>query len=175
VNFQAFFHEMVGNEMTPKTGLSPTIDIYDVNAAAKVVDAQAMTEVGGGFYKYEYAISEDREYGWVCDAGQDLIGASRKAYAGAFAFGDYKADLTGLSADLAAVETKTDRILGLVHENMMIDQCVFDADDNLTSGRLRIYSAAASVGTGSDVVATYTITAVGAGPGKFDSWRMVKD
>lgn len=66
------------------------------------------------------------------------------------------------------------RILGMVHENVYIDQPSYDTNKNLTSARLRIYSVAGSVGTDNDVLATYTITAVGDGAGKFTSWKMVK-
>lgn len=70
--------------------------------------------------------------------------------------------------------SKIDRIAGLCQENVYIDNTVFDGNNNLESARLRIYSVAGSVGTGSDVIATYTITAVGTGPGQFSSWKMVK-
>jgi len=72
------------------------------------------------------------------------------------------------------LETEVARILGLSHENVYIDTTVYDANDNLTSARLRIYSVAGSVGTGSDVLATYTLTAVGSGAGKFTTWKQVK-
>jgi len=66
------------------------------------------------------------------------------------------------------------RILGLVHENVYIDTTVYDANNNLTSARLRIYSDAASVGTTSNVIGTYTITVTASGVGKFTNWKMVK-
>ena len=72
------------------------------------------------------------------------------------------------------LESGLSRILGLSHENVYIDTTVYDANDNLTSARLRIYSVAGSVGTGSDVLATYTLTAVGSGAGKFTTWKQVK-
>jgi len=51
---------------------------------------------------------------------------------------------------------------------------VYDANNNLTSARLRIYSDAASVGTTSNVIGTYTITVTASGVGKFTNWKMVK-
>jgi hypothetical protein len=54
------------------------------------------------------------------------------------------------------------RLLGLAQENYYLDQTSYDTYNGiklLTSGRMRVYSQAGSVGTGSDVIATYTITA----------------
>lgn len=54
------------------------------------------------------------------------------------------------------------RALGLMQENYALDQTVWDdyqGQKLMTSGRLRIYSNAGSVGTGNDVLATYLITA----------------
>lgn len=65
-----------------------------------------------------------------------------------------------------------DRILGLVQENQFIDNQVYTAG-KLTSARLRIYSVAGSVGTDSDVLATYTITATYSG-NNLDTYKMVK-
>lgn len=66
------------------------------------------------------------------------------------------------------------RILGLTHENIYIDQTSYDSDGNLTSARVRIYSDAASVGTASNIIGTYTITAPSNAPGRFTSWKQVK-
>lgn len=59
---------------------------------------------------------------------------------------------------LSAVATSLARAIGLMQENYYLDQAVYSGS-KLTSGRLRTYSVAASVGTDSDVLATYTITA----------------
>lgn len=65
-----------------------------------------------------------------------------------------------------------DRILGLVQENQFIDNQVYTAR-KLTSARIRIYSVAGSVGTDSDVLATYTVTATYTGS-ELDSYKVVK-
>jgi hypothetical protein len=56
----------------------------------------------------------------------------------------------------------------------MCDNPTYDVNNNLTSFRLRIYSDAASVGSTSNVIATYTMTAVNSAPGRFTTWEMVK-
>jgi len=42
----------------PKTGLAPTIDVWE-DDATHVINAQAMTEVAGGFYKYDFAAYDE--------------------------------------------------------------------------------------------------------------------
>jgi hypothetical protein len=66
------------------------------------------------------------------------------------------------------------RMAGLVHENIYIDQPVYDGDGNMTSARLRLYSNPASVGTVNDVIGTYQITAPGDGAGRFTYWKQVR-
>lgn len=53
------------------------------------------------------------------------------------------------------------RALGLMHENSVLDQTVFDGQNNLTNGRLRIYNSKANaLAAGvSGLLETYTITA----------------
>ena len=69
------------------------------------------------------------------------------------------------------VEEKVSRILGLVHENIVIDQADYDLYDNLVGARLRIYSDAASIGTENNILGTYKITAQSNGAGKFLFWK----
>lgn len=66
-------------------------------------------------------------------------------------------------------------ILGLVHENIFIDQTVFDSNNNMIKARIRIYSNSDSVGTENDILSSYQITAVSDGPGKFKSWMQIKE
>ncbi len=67
-------------------------------------------------------------------------------------------------------ETKIDKILGLVHQNILIDQTGYDKYGNLSTARVRIYSVSGSVGTDNNVIATYEITSVSTETGKFTTW-----
>ena len=67
-------------------------------------------------------------------------------------------------------ETKIDKILGLVHQNILIDQTGYDEHGNLASARVRIYSDSVSVGSNNNVISTYQITAVSTDVGKFTTW-----
>ncbi len=65
------------------------------------------------------------------------------------------------------------KTLGLLDENSAIDQQVYNTDHRLTSARKRTYSNKLSVGTDSDVLATYTITATWSGQ-ELTSYKMVR-
>ena len=65
------------------------------------------------------------------------------------------------------------RALGLLDENSSLDQQVYNVDHKLTSARKRIYSNKLSVGTDSDVLATYNIFAEWDGTA-LTSYKMVK-
>jgi hypothetical protein len=65
------------------------------------------------------------------------------------------------------------RVLGLMQENYYMDQTSYDGSGNLTSARLRLYTQASSVGTDSDVMATYTVTATFTGS-ELDTYKVQK-
>ena len=75
--------------------------------------------------------------------------------------------------DFDTISIDQKRLLGLVHENIYIDNTQFDVDNNLYSARLRIYENPSNVGTDVGVLATYEITTVTTGPGKFSSWKQI--
>lgn len=65
---------------TPKTGLSPTVDIYDLLDSSLVVNDGAMTEVGDGFYKYDFSLYDtSKNYAVICDGTATLAAGERYA------------------------------------------------------------------------------------------------
>lgn len=57
---------------SPKTGLSPTINVWKDDGTL-VVDAQAMVEIAGGFYKYDFSgYDESLDYCIQADGGAGL-------------------------------------------------------------------------------------------------------
>jgi len=67
----------------PTEGLSPTIRIRDLTTGSALITDAAMTEKGDGWYAYAYgAYSVNTEYGIRCDAGSELNGYDRYAFAG---------------------------------------------------------------------------------------------
>jgi len=189
------------NNGIPATGLSPTIRIRDLFDNSLVITDAAMSEVGDGGYKYNY-ISYDatKEYSIRCDGGVLLSATERYTYGGNENYyedtqqsvwsetvsGYSNADTFGglvrqidtntesISASFINISNDLKRVLGLMHENIYIDNPVYDSDCNLTSARIRIYSNAGSVGTSNDVIGTYEISAPASGPGKFVTWKQIK-
>ena len=65
---------------SPATGLTPTVDIYKVSDSSQVASSAAMTEIGGGWYKYNFSTADDVEaYVTVCDGGATLSASERYA------------------------------------------------------------------------------------------------
>lgn len=72
-------------------------------------------------------------------------------------------------------ESKIDKILGLVHQNIYIDEAGYDIYENLSTARIRIYSDSNSVGTSNNVISTYRITSVSTETGKFTTWKQIEE
>jgi len=83
-------------------------------------------------------------------------------------------DVQVYSGDISDVNENVIKTLGLVHHNFYIDQTSYDEHGNMISARVRIYSDAASVGTNTNVIETYLITADGTECGRFNYWAQVK-
>lgn len=67
---------------TPKTGLSPTLDIIDLSDGSLAVDDGAMTERASAFYTYNFAgYDAIKNYSVICDS-VTLTGPERYAIAG---------------------------------------------------------------------------------------------
>ena len=77
------------------------------------------------------------------------------------------------SNDFDSIGDMLMRSLGLMQENFYMDQNVYSATNLLTSSRIRIYNDSASVGTNSNVLATYNVTADYV-DGKMDSYKVEK-
>jgi len=72
------FFTNVGN---PQTGLSPVINLWTFDGT-QVVEDESMTEIGGGFYYYEYGdYNEDLDYVILSDGGATLSASERYVYA----------------------------------------------------------------------------------------------
>ena len=119
------------------------------------------TELGNGNYRYTFTPNIN---------GVWYINVTNQTY---FPWGKND-DVYVDEADLTSVYEAVIRTLGLVHHNVYIDNTTYDEFGNMTAGRVRIYSDAASVGTNSNVIETYLITADGTECGKFSYWEQTK-
>jgi len=151
----------------PKTGLSTTVTVREVPAGTIEVNGEAMLELGDGFYYYDFTTYDyTKDYAILADGSGTLVNAERYQASGNENFVE---DINSVLTENSLLQ----RIVGLLHENIFIDTPVYDENNNLVSARVRIYSAAGSVGTDSDIIGTYTITSTGDGPGKFTNWSQV--
>lgn len=68
------------NSGSPATGLSPTVSAWDVSDGSQDVNEESMSEIGGGFYKYDFtAYDETKDYVIRADGGVTLSGNDRYA------------------------------------------------------------------------------------------------
>lgn len=71
------------NNGTPATGLSPTIRVRKVSDNSLIVTDAAMTEVGDGWYKYDFSSYDPSlDYAIRCDGGASLPAGERYTFAG---------------------------------------------------------------------------------------------
>ena len=75
------------------------------------------------------------------------------------------------SLEINIDKNKIDRILGLVHQNIVIDQTKFDRAYNLYSARVRIFRDSSKT----DLITKYRITANSTGPGTFSRWEQIEE
>lgn len=75
--------------------------------------------------------------------------------------------------DFDSIEVMVSRTLGLVQENFSVDQAIYDENNNLTSSRVRTYTDNLSVGTDTNLLETYLMTATYSGA-QMTSYKMEK-
>lgn len=159
----------------PKTGLSPTINVREVLTGILVVSGSNMTGFGDGSYYYEYTTYDsEKDYAIICDGGSSLVDTERYKFAGNENYIDDVENMFNTNITLSGIQIDLKRALGLMHENIYIDETIYDAYDNLSNARVRIYSDSGSVGTANNVIGTYEITSSSSEAGKFQSWKQVK-
>ena len=105
---------------TPETGLSPTIDIWDVPTGSGVVSGDTMIEIDGGWYKYDFsAYDNTKDYVIRCDGSATLSGNDR------YVFG---------SNDIGESNTNIEFVKNIEGGKWEItgNQMIFYEDDNTT-------------------------------------------
>jgi hypothetical protein len=76
------------NSGAPQTGLTPTIDIFELSATNPLINTQVVTggatvEIGLGFYRYDFATyTPTKNYVFVFDGGVALTACDRYKYGG---------------------------------------------------------------------------------------------
>lgn len=97
---------------TPTTGLTPTLRAFDLGDDSVELSDVAMSEVGSGFYKYDFTTySENTDYAFTIDGGSGLEGGDRYKAIGNDDF-DVPADIVSLN-DVSTSEVLTQVSAGL--------------------------------------------------------------
>lgn len=157
-----------------------------------LVPAPTIVDDGDGIYHFDYTFT---------DTGIVLIDADPAATAGLsdadrFLFAVVGPEDFFINVDLSALDTKLNdiqgvgfvtgthslvelqtlqfRALGLIHENHFTDTTAYDGFGNLTSARMRLYDTAGNVGSGTGVIATYSLTATYTAAGIMTDLKIVK-
>jgi len=133
-----------------------------------------ITEDANGYYfinftptsigRYSYTISNItyQPEGWY---GDILIRTN--------SIDDNNTILDSINTKVDTLTTYTLRLLGLSQENIYIDNQSY-TENLLTAARIRSYSVSGSVGTTSDVLATYTVSASYDGNANLNMYKVVK-
>lgn len=74
-------------------------------------------------------------------------------------------------SDFNSITAQNKRILGLVHQNMVIDEAGYDQWGNMESARVRIFEDSAKT----ILLATYRISVNTTAPGRFSNWEQVEE
>lgn len=130
------------------TGLFPQFKVYD--AAGSVVTTINAAHLAGGLYTASWTPPTE---GFFTVVSKFWTDAGHTVEAG------YDVEATDTRVD--SVHAALNRILGLVQENVVHDQQVYDGDGNLLSARVRTYDSAANalIAGGAGLVAQYALAA----------------
>lgn len=158
----------------PKTGLHPAIEVWRVEDNYKVVDAAAMSEIGGGFYKYLFADYDSmKEYAIKCDGGATLSTGERYTYAGNEGFHD---DITEIQDTISIVELLIRRILGLSQENYRLSDTVYDVTGKrLISCTIKIFNNKDDCNAYTNAFATYKMQSIYGQDGQLSDYKVVRE
>lgn len=138
---------------SPATGLTPTITVRDVSDGSAVVNAQAMTETGSGFYKYDYAgYDTTKNYVILCAGGITLVGTERYAVADSGDSGYISDVKTKIDTNLdAAISTRT-KPADTQARVTLVDTCTVNTDMRGTNGALTDKAGFSLSATGADLI-----------------------
>jgi len=131
MNIIAFFTE----SGIPRTALSPTIRIRTVADNALVVTDAAMSEVGDGFYKYDFAqYTGSVDYAIRCDGTNALTGSERYTFAGNENYVDdvWNASTSAYSSGSAGYALDFTYNINSGRWKIINNQMIFYKEDNIT-------------------------------------------
>jgi len=152
---------------TPETGLVPVVDIYKVSDATHEVNAQNMSEVAGGWYRYDFAgYVEGTDYVVVVDGGATLGLFERYVYGGNETYCDFVADIKIDTDTIPDIKTKTDALPSGITKNVALSNVVVYmviSLDHVTPAITKSVTGEISKDGGAFVALTNALTEIGNG------------
>lgn len=130
------------------TGLYCRAIIYDSTNA--VVAQPTLTHVAGGMYTTTYSFASEGSYNVVYQFFTDAGFTSPSGYD------------KGMDAiDVSSFKANITRVLGLLHENTVIDQYIYNGSGQATSMRVRAYNSKtnADLAGATGLLYTWTVSA----------------
>ena len=158
----------------PKTGLTAKVSVWRVSDNVKLIDDVNMSEVGGGFYKYNYAgYSPQVEYAIRCDGSSVLSNAERYSFAGNEGFHD---DIDYIKTTVDSVEVLVRRVLGLSQENYRLFNVSYDGTGlKMVGCTIKLYSTKADCEADTNAIARYTMSASYDLNSQLSDYKVVKE
>lgn len=132
---------------SPVSGLSVGYAIYN-STTNILVTSGSLIDIGNGIYQKSVLFN--------------TIGQFRVEYTTPANYTDEVETIIVVADQLTAIQDETDKIkyiLGLVHENMVMTNQVYDVDGNLTAATIKLYNSAIDANAQVNEFATYSITA----------------
>jgi hypothetical protein len=114
-----------------RTDLFGRVRLY--NAAGALVNTLNLAHVAEGLYQISWTPTQE---GWFTAVFEMFFDSGRTLEAGY--------EKQGEQIEVSTTKTSILRILGLVHENSVIDQQVYDPEGHLTAARIRTYDSKAN-------------------------------
>jgi hypothetical protein len=146
-----------------ETNLYGRVKVYD--SAGSLVNTLSLSHIDNGLYGVSHTFTTAGHYTVVYQLFQD---------AGFVTPADY--DIEAEAVEANSDKTNILRILGLTHDNVLIDDHQYDLDGNLLRSRIRHYSSKAEAeagGTGG-LLNTWTVTATYSGE-RLSSYTVVRE
>lgn len=156
---------LINNDNSPESNATVTYKIYNSSNTLELSGSPAYNSQLGSYID-------------IIEPSTDWLTQQEGIYYVVWEISDTIEDYPNIVTEelyINSYDNKLDRLLGISHENVFIDEPVYDRFDNLQSARLRIYSDSSSVGTDNNVIATYRMEADTTNVAKFNSWQQVRE
>lgn len=146
-----------------RTDLYGQARIYDSLGA--LVNTTNLTHLTEGLYGATWTPTAEGYYSFLAELYFDVGRTVSAGY-----------EKQGETIDVSEFRTNVLRLLGLVHENAVVDQQVYNIDGNITSARIRVYDSKANATLAGLVGVRFSYTVQAAYSGSdLTSYKILRD